>query len=165
MINKWFDELEVGETTRSPARTITEADVVQFAMLSGDWNPLHADVEYAAAGPFGQRIAHGMLLLAVASGLTPLEPPYVMAFYGIDSLRFIGPTFLGDTVHVETELVEVKARSEQAGLSTFSISIVNQRAEAVAVYRMKLLVARAPGTDEGLVVTSGHTNLGGRNDA
>lgn len=144
MIDKWFDNLTVGEKTVTAARTIGEADVVQFAMLSGDWNPLHVDAEYASTGPFGRRIAHGMLILAVASGLTPLKPPFVTAFYGIDNLRFIGPTFFGDTVHVETELVEAEPRSDSAGLVTFSVSVVNQRNEAIAVYKMKLLIAREP---------------------
>jgi 3-hydroxybutyryl-CoA dehydratase len=145
VIEKWFDHFEVGEQSTTQGRTITEADVVQFAMLSGDWNPLHTDSAYASKGPFGERIAHGMLILSVASGLTPLMSPYVQAFYGIDRLRFIAPTMFGDTIHVHTTLREMTIRDETSGLLTFDAEVRKSTDECCAVYAMKLLVARQPG--------------------
>lgn len=142
MIEKWYDAFVVGERQVTRGRTITEADVVIFSMVSGDWNPLHSDQVYAEQAQFGRRIAHGMLMLAVASGLTPLQAPYVLAFYGMDRVRFIAPTQLGDTVHVESELVDKQDRDADTGILTFEVAIVNQRREAVAVYQMKLLVGR-----------------------
>ena len=142
MIQKWYDDFVPGERQITRARTITEGDIVQFAMLSGDWNPLHTDAVYAEGERFGARIAHGMLVLATATGLTPLESPYVLAFYGLDRVRFIAPTFIGDTLHVESELADKQDRDESSGLLTFAAAIINQRGETVAVYQMKLLIAR-----------------------
>src|SRR2546422_5051825 len=77
----YFDDIKVGDRSRSQARTITEADVVHFAMLSGDWNPLHTDEEFARASPYGRRIAHGLLGVTVASGLRRDDPvPHLLAF-------------------------------------------------------------------------------------
>ena len=102
MITKWFDEFKVGETFRTRGRTITEADIVNFAMFSGDWYPLHTDADYAKNSPFGERIAHGMIVLSVMTGLIQLEPGYIIAFYGMDRVRFINPTKIGDTIRVES---------------------------------------------------------------
>jgi len=83
LITRYFDDIQVGEKSVTRSRTITEADIVNFASLSGDWYPLHCDAEYAKKSPFGDRIAHGLLILSAASGLTPLEPGPVLAFYGM----------------------------------------------------------------------------------
>ncbi len=85
----------------SAARTITEADIVMFASLSGDWNPIHTDAEFAKKTIFGQRIAHGLLTLSVVAGLLVrlgLTERTIVAFYGIDKLRFTKPVFIGDTI-------------------------------------------------------------------
>ncbi|MGB9905590.1 MAG: MaoC/PaaZ C-terminal domain-containing protein, partial [Desulfotomaculales bacterium] len=101
MLSKFYDELEVGAKTRSRGRTITETDIVLFSAFSGDWYPLHTDIEYASQTPFKQRIAHGLLVLSVASGLITINPDVVYAFYGMESVRFFHPTFIGDTLYVE----------------------------------------------------------------
>lgn len=141
MITAWFEDLSVGQVVRTRARTVTEADVVTFAMLSGDWNPLHTDVEYAGQGPFAQRIAHGMLSLSIATGLVRLEVPYVVAFYGVDELRFVAPVFLGDTISVETTLIDTQAKPRGGGVATFEFVVQNQDQRVVLRCVMRFLVA------------------------
>lgn len=126
-----FDETHVGTKYQTPGRTITEADVVNFAMLSGDWYPLHTDVEYARKSMFGQRIAHGLLTLSVVSGMCPLVPGELEAFYGIDNLRFRGPVFFGDTVSATFEISEKNAKNPTMGTIRVGFTVVNQRDEVV----------------------------------
>jgi acyl dehydratase len=142
MISKYFDEIEVGERNVTAGRTITEGDIVNFAMFTGDWHPLHTDAEYAKSGPFGERIAHGLLVISVASGLVPLATGPVLAFYGMDKLRFMGATKIGDTIHVETEVLAKEERNESSGLVTSKQVIKNQRGEDLAVSTWKMLVAK-----------------------
>jgi 3-hydroxybutyryl-CoA dehydratase len=142
MIRGYFEENPVGQRIVTRGRTVTEADVVGFAGLSGDWHPLHTDVEYARQGPFGERIAHGMLVLSIATGLAPLDPDTVLAFYGIDKLRFVRPTMLGDTLHVETEVVEAMPRNEASGVVANRVHILNGSDELVAAAVFRMLVRR-----------------------
>lgn len=142
MFDKYFDEISVGDKVTSRGRTITEADVLNFAMLSADWFPLHTDVEYAKGSMFGERIAHGLLVLSAASGLAPPQAPYTIAFYGMDRVRFINPTRIGDTIHVEAEVIEKEERNEQSGIVTYRQTVKNQSDKDVAVGIMKVLMAR-----------------------
>ena len=106
-LDKYFDEIGVGERFRSRGRTITETDIVQWCALTGDWYVLHTDAHYAAGTRFGQRIAPGLLVVAYAAGLgVPSDAPAVVANYGSNSLRFVAPTFIGDTLHLESEVLE-----------------------------------------------------------
>lgn len=143
MISDFLDRIEVGARHGSRSRTITETDIVTFSMLSGDWHPLHTDVEFAAADPrFGQRIAHGALVLSVALGLVEFRPDAMKAFYGIDRLRFVSPTVIGDTVRVETEVVAVEPKGADRGVVTCSFVVRNQN-DAVAIdATLKVLVVR-----------------------
>ena len=143
MIDDYYEGLQVGRRSRSRARTITEADLVNFAGVSGDWHPIHTDAEYAAADPtFGQRIAHGPLVISIGLGLVTLWPPAVKAFYGIDRLRFVGPTFIGDTIHVETEVSEVVPRPDgRHAVVRSSFAVRNQRGGDVLVATLAMLVA------------------------
>lgn len=142
MITTYVDDVRVGDTSVSRARTVTETDIVQFAMFSGDWHSIHTDVEYAAADPrFGQRIAHGALVLSVALGLVEFWPPAMLAFYGVDRLRFLAPTFIGDTLHVETEVREIRPRDDAAAVVTYRFAVRNQRERDVLVADLMALVA------------------------
>jgi 3-hydroxybutyryl-CoA dehydratase len=143
MITGYYEELKIGTTTRSRGRTITEADVVGFAGLSGDWHPLHTDAEYAAKGPFGARIGHGMLTLAVCTGLMTLSPVTVEAFYGMDRVRFIRPVRLGDTIRVETTVAEKIPREGGGGRVVVACEVVNQSNEPVAAFQMIFVVSSA----------------------
>ena len=141
MFNKKFDHFEVGETWRSRGRTITEADIVMFSAFSGDWYPLHTDKEYAENNtPFKQRIAHGMLVLSVATGLQVMEPEVIVAFYGIEHLRFIHPTFINDTIHVELEVTDLQDKGNGTGVVTATQKVVKQTGEPVTTGVLKILI-------------------------
>lgn len=145
MITAYLDDTSVGDTHVTGGRTITETDLVSFAMFSGDWHPIHTDVPYAEADPrFHGRIAHGALVLSVALGLVTFWPPAMKAFYGIDKLRFVAPTRIGDTLHVETEVLAVEPKGSDGGVVTSRFTVRNQREEDVIVATLKSLVARKP---------------------
>jgi len=139
---KYFEDFQIGERMTTRARTITESDIVMFAAFSGDWYPLHVDVEYARKSPFGERIAHGMLVLTVASGLLPLYEMAIVAFYGMDKVRFMGPTKIGDTLHLDIEITEKSDKGDMGGVVTFNNLIKNQRNEDVALMVMKGFIAK-----------------------
>ena len=145
MITTYLDDIRVGDTSVSRARTITETDLVQFAMITGDWHPIHTDKEYAAADSrFGQRIAHGALVISFGLGLVEFWPPAMKAFYGLDKLRFVAPTVIGDTVRVETEVLDVAERPDGDGVVTYRFVVLNHRDEPRCVADLKALVARKP---------------------
>ncbi len=130
----YFEDLNVGDTIETMGRTITEADIVQFAGLSGDFYGLHTDEEFAKQTPFGTRIAHGLLVLSVATGLAMrlgfLEGT-VEAFMGLE-WSFRRPVFIGDTVRVRGEVAEKKPMKRLGGgLVTLKVHIVNQKDEVV----------------------------------
>ena len=143
----YFEDFSVGHKTVTRSRTVTEADIVGFAGLSGDFVELHVSEEFAKNGPFGRRIAHGLLVLSMSSGLTVQlgnTTDTVIAFYGIDKLRFTKPTFIGDTIHVEKEVIAAEKKGPGRGVITFQTSVLNQNNEPVVVYTDKLMVkARA----------------------
>lgn len=140
----YFEDIEIGDTERSiSGRTITETDVVNFAMFSGDWNPLHTDEEFAKKTPFEQRIAHGMLGLAVSTGMRRDAPlPHIMAFLHV-SVDFKKPIFIGDTVRVEAEVVEKReTKKVDRGIVIYARRLVNQRDEVVQDARFTLMIRR-----------------------
>jgi 3-hydroxybutyryl-CoA dehydratase len=141
---KYFEDFKVGEKTVTRARTITETDIVNFAALTGDFNRLHTDLEWAKKGPFGERIAHGMLVMSYAVGLMPLHEMSVVAFYGIDKLRFVAPTKIHDTMHVELEVIEKQDKGNVGGVVSWKQSIKNQRGEEIIISTLKLLIAKQP---------------------
>jgi 3-hydroxybutyryl-CoA dehydratase len=143
----YFDEIETGEQRETRGRTITEADVVNFAGVSGDFNHLHTDEEAMAETGFGERIAHGMLVFSVATGLLwqsrpEREQDAVVAFYGIDHVRFVAPTFIGDTVHVEIEVLDKDERDHPVanGVVRYGVEVVNQNDETVLACEMLTLL-------------------------
>jgi len=143
---RWFEEIEVGETYESPGRTVTEADIVIFAGLSGDYNILHTDAEYMKSSIFGERIAHGLLGLAIQSGLfTRTGVPY--ATFGVGTLRwkFKGPIKIGDTIRVRARVTAKKETdARDRGLVTVERQVLNQRDEVVQEGETDLLVERRP---------------------
>jgi acyl dehydratase len=140
MLSKSYSEIEVGSRWVSRARTVTEADVVNFAGLSGDWYVLHTDEEFAATTAFGRRIAHGMLVLSIATGFLNITPGNVLAFYGMDEVRFTRPVFFGDTIHIELEALEKADRPKGGGILTLRNDVKNQKGETVITAIMKLLM-------------------------
>lgn len=138
MPDRYFDEIEIGQRWVTKGRTITETDVVNFAYLSSDWHSIHTDQEYAAQTVFGQRIAHGFLVLSIATGMVPANRETVLALYGLDRVRFTAPVFIGDTVHLEMEAVEKKERDDGTGVVGFDFRMVNQSEKPVIVCNYKL---------------------------
>ena len=129
----YFEEYKVGQRIITPGRTLTESDIVTFAGLSGDFNQIHTDAEYSKATPLGQRIAHGLLGLAITSGLmlrTGVMEGTVMAFREINAWKFIQPVFIGDTLHVEMEVVETKPLPRiGGGAVVIAMDVKNQHDE------------------------------------
>jgi 3-hydroxybutyryl-CoA dehydratase len=144
----YFEEFVAGQCITSPGRTITESDVYLFAGLSGDYNTIHTDAEYSKTGPFGQRVAHGILGLAIASGLavrTGVMEGTVIAFREIGEWKFIKPVFIGDTLQVELTVGETRAMPRiGAGLVQLEVALKNQQAETVMKGNWKVLVAVKP---------------------
>lgn len=145
-----YDDLFVGMRFRSPGRTITDADLVGFAGLTGDYSELHTSDVYAQSSQFGRRVAHGMLGLAYAHGLmwarTGELRETAIAFLGIDGWRFVGPVFVGDTIFVDYELAELRdsrSRPTQA-IATFEVKVVKQDGSVVQQGRKALLVSKVP---------------------
>jgi 3-hydroxybutyryl-CoA dehydratase len=134
-----FEALEVGQEFTTRGRTVTEADVVAFASLTGDWHPQHSDARWAAASPFGERIAHGMLVIALASGLVPFDPDRVVALRRVGDATFKRPVRFGDTLRVDGRIAEL---SEDTGLVTFAWNVVNQEDQVVCRARVEVLWQR-----------------------
>jgi acyl dehydratase len=141
----YFEDLEVGRRSVSGRRTLTESDIVSFAGLSGDFNPLHMDEEFARTTIFGKRIAHGLLGLSISSGLPSSEPAWaVMAFMGLD-WRFSKPVFIGDTVHCVSEIKRKKDGGPDRGIVVLDRKLINQREEVVQEGSFTLLLRKRPG--------------------
>lgn len=137
-----FDRLDPGAGFRSRGRTITEADLVSFATLTGDFHPLHTDAEWAAESEFGGRIAHGALLLSYCVGLVPFDPEYVLALRGFERISFKRPVRIGDTIRVEGEVESKKELDGATGLVVFAWRILNQRDETVALAKARVVWRR-----------------------
>jgi acyl dehydratase len=144
----YYEDIAEGQTLVTRGRTITEADIVAFAGLTGDYNPMHTDAEYMKTSAFGQRIAHGMLSLSYAVGqayqLGFMERT-VLAFRGLE-MKFSLPVYIGDTLHVE---IVVKAKDKASprlggGLITFGVKIVNQEGKTVQSGDWLVLMASKP---------------------
>jgi 3-hydroxybutyryl-CoA dehydratase len=123
----FFDDLAVGNEWESGGRTVTEADIVNFAGLSGDFNPIHMDHEFARTTAFRKPLAHGLLVLSIGSGLGLMFPPMrTLAFMGMKEWNFREPVFIGDTIHVKTHVLEKEERSRgRRGVVTWHRQIIN----------------------------------------
>jgi 3-hydroxybutyryl-CoA dehydratase len=144
--------LEIGQRFTTAGRTITEADLVSFAALTGDWHPQHADASWAERSRFGRRVAHGMLILSYAVGLVPLDPSRVVALRGLDGVVFKRPAYIGDTIRVEGRVEEWTPLDEETGLLGLRWKIVNQSGETLARSRVEVVWRRGdedvPGIEE-----------------
>ncbi len=137
-----FEELEAGAAFTTRGRTVTEADVVGFAALTGDWHPQHTDAVWAAESPFGERIAHGLAVVSFAAGLVPFDPERVMALRRVADATFKRPVKLGDTLRVSGKIAELADRSDEAGLVAFAWSVLNQDERVVCRARIEVLWRR-----------------------
>ena len=135
MRGMYWEEWEIGAEFESPARTVTEADIVAFAGLSGDYNPLHVNEEYCRGTIFGGRIAHGPLVYAIAAGLLfqlHLYDDTLIAFLGFESLKFTKPVKPGDTIRARIKVLEKRETSNpDRGVMKRRLEVLNQRGEVV----------------------------------
>jgi 3-hydroxybutyryl-CoA dehydratase len=144
---RYFEEFQVGEVVVSAGRTITETDVVTFAGLSGDYNQIHTDAEYAKDTMFGRRVAHGLLVLSIASGMAAqlgFIEGTVIAFREL-TWKFSRPVFIGDTVHLEAKVTELKPIPRLGGGSVIlQVGVINHQGEIAARGTWNALIASKP---------------------
>ena len=143
----YFEEFEPGLEILTGARTITEADIVNFAGLSGDFNFIHTNADAAKDTPFGQRVAHGMLVASIATGLA-VQQGFIdgttLAFRDL-SWKFTKPVFIGDTVHVQVKIMETKPMARLGGgIVTFDARVVNQDGDVVHKGEWRMLIKSRP---------------------
>ena len=144
----YWEDFEEGQKFTTRARTVTETDIVMFAAMTGDYNPLHVDAEFGKTTIFGQRIAHGLLGLAIGVGLAAslgIAQGTTMAFLGL-TWNFTAPIFIGDTIHV-VQTVSQKRETKRAdrGIIVWDVEIVNQRGEVVQKGQRTLMIKRRTG--------------------
>lgn len=140
-----FDQFNLGDVFASQARTVTEADVVAFAGLSGDFNPLHTDAEFGRTTPFGERIAHGMLVAAMATGMANWTGVFEGTTLALmeQVLQYKGAVKFGDTLHLELRVAEKKETSKaDRGVVVFETHVCNQAGQAVLEGKWTLLMRR-----------------------
>ncbi len=144
----YFEEFSVGQRFGTAARTVTEADIVNFAGLSGDFNSIHTDSVFAAQGSFGQRVAHGLLVLSMASGLavrSGILEGTVLLWRDIADWKFSRPVHIGDTVHVSLEVEAAKPVPRMGGGSlSLKVQVMNQDDDVVMSGHWTMMVQSEP---------------------
>ena len=144
----YFEEFSVGQKITSVARTVAESDILTFAGLTGDYNQIHTDAEFAKGTQFGGRVAHGLLGLSLAVGLlmrTGVLEGTVLAFREIVEWKFIKPVFIGDTLHVEMEAKKLKPMPRiRGGQALVALDVKNQKDESLMRGTLAVLVASKP---------------------
>jgi acyl dehydratase len=153
-----YDDLAPGMRFTTRGRTVTEADVVAFATQTGDFHPQHVDAEWSASGPFGERIAHGMLVLAYAAGLVPFDPERVMALRRVRDATFKRPVRLGDTIRAEGRIAAMSEIDDRSGLVTLALTVLGRDNRTVMRATIELLWRRdavATPSDEPEIDASG----------
>jgi len=147
-MDRYYEDLEVGEEHESPGRTVTETDIVNFAALSGDWSPVHSDEEYCKNSPYKTRIAHGLLGLALAEGLKQRIPAFVNVRYMASlywNYTFTGPIQMGDTVRIRVKVSSKRETKKPGrGIVVESVAMLNQRDEVVQEGEHGLMVLMRP---------------------
>jgi len=149
---KWFEQYQIGDVRETGGRTITETDIVLHAGQTGDFYPHHMDAEWCKQQEFGQRIAHGTLIISVAVGMGAAEVNMAAFTYGYDRIRFVRPVHIGDTIKVRITIVDIREypKRPDLGLVVERLEAINQRDEVVLVLDHLLLVARATGSEEAI---------------
>ena len=138
----FYDDIQVGQVWRSPRRTVTESDVIQFASMTGDFNPLHVDYDFAAKSHYRQPIAHGLLGLSWVAGLGSYFPSVqTLAFTALRDWEFSRPLYFGDTVYVETACQHKEPSGRRSGKVVWLRKLLNQSDQVVQQGRFETLVA------------------------
>jgi acyl dehydratase len=148
MSGLYFEEFSVGQKIVTVGRTLSESNIFDFAGLTGDYNQIHTDAEFARATPFGQRIVHGLLGLSIGIGLlmrTGMLEGTVLVFREINEWKFVKPIFIGDTLHAQLEVADLKAFPRLgAGSVTALVQVLNQSGEVCQKGSLNLLVMSKP---------------------
>jgi acyl dehydratase len=142
LFSRPFDELEAGDRFTTRGRTVTEADVVAFATLTGDFHPQHTDAEWSASRPFGERIAHGMLVLSYAAGLVPFDPERVVALRRVKDVVFKRPVRFGDTIKVHGRVADLREVDPAAGLVAVALDVKGAEGKTVMRATVEVLWTR-----------------------
>ena len=145
-MERFYEDLEVGEEHESPARTITETDIVNFSAISGDWSPVHTDEEYCKKSPYKTRIAHGLLGLAAVEGLKQRIPAFTDVRYMASlywNYKFTGPILIGDTIRIRVRVASKReTKKPDRGIVVEYITMRNQRGEVIQEGEHGLMVVR-----------------------
>lgn len=156
-MGKCVEDFVVGEVRESPARTVTETDIVMYAWISGDSNPMHTDAEYAGRSPLGRRIAHGTLGMSIVTGLSARMGDFdgtAIAALGVEEWQFLAPIFIGDTVRLRTTVREARTTSKpDRGVVVRLMELVNQDNAVVQRGVMKTMAYTRSGLDSRLAAT------------
>jgi 3-hydroxybutyryl-CoA dehydratase len=143
---RYFEDFKVGEVLTTGRRTVEGGDVSRFAGLTGDFNPLHTDEVFARETPFGARVAHGILTLAVSNGQQNLSGWFegtAFALLGLDRVKFTAPVKFGDTINTEMTVTQARPSSKpDRGVVSFEVTVKNQRGEVVCTYETSVLMRR-----------------------
>ena len=143
LLYRTYDELQVGDGQRTRGRTITETDIVNWCALTGDWFYPHIDKVAAERSMFGQRVAPGIMVFAMATGLgVPADATTIIANYGTDKLRYPKATWIGDTVYLDIEVVEKADRDAKSGIVSYRWDVLNQNGATVCASQLKILTAK-----------------------
>ena len=145
-MERYYEDLQVGEEYESPGRTFTETDIVNFAAISGDWSPVHTDEEYCKGSPYGTRIAHGLLGLAATEGLKQRMPAFADVRYMASlywNYKFTGPLLIGDTIRIRVKIASKReTKKPDRGIVVEYVTMVNQRGEVIQEGEHGLMVLR-----------------------
>jgi acyl dehydratase len=144
---RYFEDFEIGESFTTRRRTVTEADIVNFAGFSGDFNPIHMDETFARTTPFGRRIAHGMAVLSIATGLSQALGIFegtLIAFLGLE-WNFLKPVFIGDTIYGVQKIASKRETSKpDRGIVILEAEVLNQNGEVVQKGKRTVMMQRKP---------------------
>ncbi len=156
MTTLYFEDFKPGQCFKSNGRTITEADLTQFSMISGDWHPIHCDVEYAKKTRFGVRVVHGVLGVAIAAGMMHelgIFTDSIIAMTTLDDWKFLKPIFVGDTLRLELEILDVEetTKSLSNGKLLRQFKLLNQNDEIVQLGASAALVLRRTALEKPVV--------------
>ncbi|MDQ0141311.1 MaoC family dehydratase [Cupriavidus necator] len=152
-IDQTFDELEIGQVFRSGGRTVTEADVVNYCALTGNWIEIHSNTHYASKTRFGQRLVQGSLTYSIVTGLIQFGLG-IQANYGIDNMRFRNPVYINDTIYAVCEVIGKKEKDEKYGVIKFRISAINQNGDLLQQGEWSLLMLRRREDLDALIASS-----------
>lgn len=146
MTKRYFEDFEEGDTAESIGRTVSESDLYTFAGLTGSYGEIHTNKKHMEDTQFGRRLVQGILLLTYVNGFSTMLPwePETVALYGLDQVRFVDPVFLDDTVHLESEVGEKEAKSDETGLVTFKHELCKHDGTTAVVCDWKELLHRGP---------------------